>query len=67
MTGVRIIPTEFVSNDESIRGNFVVPVGNGPFPGICKFHGLPGNPDQVSGFATSLAENVMVFRGVPIR
>ncbi|TFF91558.1 hypothetical protein EU546_08440 [Candidatus Thorarchaeota archaeon] len=39
-----------------IYGDFVLPVGSGPFPGICKFHGLPGGADQVSGFATDLAE-----------
>ena len=63
-----MIPTEFISNDEIIRGNFVVPDGTGPFPGICKFHGLPGSPDQISGIATSLAERGFVvltfdFRG----
>ncbi len=56
MVDVEILPTEFVSEGETIRGNFVVPHGEGPFPGICKFHGLPGGPDQVSGLATRLAE-----------
>ena len=56
MTGIRVVPTEFTSDGELIRGHFVLPEGNGPFPGICKFHGLPGGPDQVSGIATNLAE-----------
>ena len=56
MTDVRVLPTEFISEGETIRGNFVVPSGEGPFPGICKFHGLPGGPDQISGPATLLAE-----------
>jgi fermentation-respiration switch protein FrsA (DUF1100 family) len=53
---VEVIPTEFTLEGMTIRGNFVIPSGDGPFPGICKFHGLPGEPDQVSGFATRLAE-----------
>jgi dipeptidyl aminopeptidase/acylaminoacyl peptidase len=53
---VEIFPTEFTSEGTTIRGKFVIPGGDGPFPGICKFHGLPGGPDQVSGFATRLAE-----------
>jgi fermentation-respiration switch protein FrsA (DUF1100 family) len=64
MVEVRVIPTEFQSEGETIRGNFVVPEGDGPFPGICKFHGLPGGPNQVSGVATRLAEAgyaVLVF------
>jgi hypothetical protein len=53
---VEILPTEFASEGTAIRGNLVIPSGEGPFPGICKFHGLPGEPDQVSGLATRLAE-----------
>jgi fermentation-respiration switch protein FrsA (DUF1100 family) len=53
---LKIVPTEFLSEGETIRGNFVVPDGEGPFPGICKFHGLPGSPEQISGPATLLAE-----------
>ena len=56
MAPVKIIPTEFAVANQSIRGNIVAPVGDGPFPGICKFHGLPGGPDQVGGVATRLAE-----------
>ncbi|TFG06241.1 alpha/beta hydrolase [Candidatus Thorarchaeota archaeon] len=56
MATVEVIPTEFVVADEDIRGAFVVPKGEGPFPGICKYHGLPGGPDQVSGIATRLAQ-----------
>ncbi len=68
MVDVEILPTEFMSEGETIRGNFVVPHGEGPFPGICKFHGLPGGPDQISGLATKLAEAGFVvltfdFRG----
>ena len=55
MVDVQIIPTEFTSEGETIKGNFVVPAGKGPFPGICKYHGLPGSPDQVHGIATRLA------------
>ena len=65
---VRIIPTEFTSEGETIRGIFLVPPGEGPFPGICKFHGLPGGPDIVGGLVTRLAEAGFVvltfdFRG----
>jgi len=65
---VEIRPTKFDSEGETIRGNFVIPDGEGPFPSICKFHGLPGHPDQVSGPATRLSEAGFVvltfdFRG----
>ena len=68
MVGLRVIPTEFSVNDEILRGHFVVPPGEGPFPGIVKYHGLPGSPDQVSGAATHLARAGFVvltfdFRG----
>ena len=68
MADIEIFPTEFTSEGETIRGNFVIPSGEGPFPGICKFHGLPGGPDQVDGFAMNLAEAGFVvltfdFRG----
>ncbi|MFX1565011.1 MAG: alpha/beta hydrolase [Promethearchaeota archaeon] len=53
---IRIIPTEFSSEGETVRGNFVIPEGEGAFPGILKFHGLPGSSDQVSGIATRLAK-----------
>ena len=56
MPGGRTIPTEFSSEGELLRGDFVAPEGDGPFPGICKFHGLPGSPNQVSGISTRLAE-----------
>ncbi len=56
MVDVEIVPTEFFSQDETIRGNFVVPKIEGPFPGVCKFHGLPGGPNQVRGVATKLAQ-----------
>ena len=55
MADVKVIPTEFTSEGETLRGHFVVPPGEGPFPGICKFHGLPGGGDQVRGVATRLA------------
>ncbi|MHA1577321.1 MAG: alpha/beta hydrolase [Candidatus Thorarchaeota archaeon] len=57
MNGVRTVPTEFISEGELLRGHFVLPVGIGPFPGICKFHGLPGGSDQVSGIATDFAKS----------
>ena len=53
---VQVLPTEFNSEGEVIQGHWVLPMGAGPFPGICKFHGLPGSSDQVGGFATRLAE-----------
>jgi len=53
---VQVLPTEFKSEGELIQGHWVLPKGEGPFPGICKFHGLPGSPDQVSGFASRFAE-----------
>lgn len=68
MKSIKVISTEFESEGEKIRGNFVLPKGNGPFPGICKFHGLPGSSDQVRGVASNLAEAGFVvltfdFRG----
>ncbi|MFW9843307.1 MAG: alpha/beta hydrolase [Candidatus Thorarchaeota archaeon] len=56
MHQVRTLPTEFSSDGETLRGHFVLPLGEGPFPGIVKFHGIPGSPDQVSGAATLLAQ-----------
>lgn len=56
MADVEVLPTEFKSEGETVRGYFVVPSTKGPFPGICKFHGLPGGPDIVGGLATRLAE-----------
>jgi uncharacterized protein len=64
MTDVKVLATEFASEGETIRGNFVLPTTEGPFPGVCKFHGLPGGPDQVGGIATRLPEAgfaVLVF------
>ena len=68
MPNIRVEPTEFECEGQAIRGNFVIPGGDGPFPGICKFHGLPGGPDQVSGIATDLAKSGFIvltfdFRG----
>ena len=54
MSSVRLVPTEFTSDGEVVRGDFVVPSGGGPFPGVCKFHGLPDG-DQVSGVTSKLA------------
>jgi alpha-beta hydrolase superfamily lysophospholipase len=56
MKDIKIIPTQFESEGEIIRGDFVLPNSKGPFPGICKFHGLPGSSDQIHGFASNLAE-----------
>lgn len=53
----RVFPTEFQSDGELIKGTFVTPADPGPFPGICKFHGLPGSSDQVHGIAWQLALN----------
>jgi dipeptidyl aminopeptidase/acylaminoacyl peptidase len=53
---IRVQPTSFLSEEEQIHGHFVLPHGSGPFPGICKFHGLPGSSDQVSGVASELAK-----------
>jgi DNA-binding Lrp family transcriptional regulator len=33
---IKIIPTQFESMGEVIKGNFVIPKGDGPFLGICK-------------------------------
>jgi pimeloyl-ACP methyl ester carboxylesterase len=52
---VEIMETEFPVSNETLRGHFVKPSGDGPFPGVCKFHGLPGSSDQVYGIAISLA------------
>ncbi len=64
MAGVKVIDVEFTSNGESIHGHLVMPDTVGPFPAICKLHGLPGSPDQVSGIATEFARAgfvVLVF------
>lgn len=53
---IEVQPTSFTSEGETLRGYFVFPRGTGPFPGICKFHGLPGSSDQISGIATRLAK-----------
>ncbi len=68
MPTIQIVPTEFISEGARIKGEYVVPKGRGPFPGVCKFHGLPGSSDQVSGVATKLAKSGFVvltfdFRG----
>lgn len=68
MVGFRVIPTEFTVDGETLRGHFVAPPGAGPFPGIVKFHGLPGSPEQISGAATNLVKAGFVvltfdFRG----
>jgi len=56
MVGIRVIPTEFTVEGETLRGHFVFLPGEGPFPGIVKYHGLPGSPEQISGVATNLAK-----------
>ncbi len=56
MVGIRVIPTEFTVEGETLRGHFVFLPGEGPFPGIVKYHGLPGSPEQISGAATRLAK-----------
>jgi len=53
---IEVQPTSFTSEGETLQGHFVLPHGTGPFPGICKFHGLPGSSDQIGGIATRLAE-----------
>ncbi|MFW9831303.1 MAG: alpha/beta hydrolase [Candidatus Thorarchaeota archaeon] len=53
---VQVHSTSFHSEGEKIQGHFVTPKGAGPFPGICKYHGLPGSSDQVSGVASQLAK-----------
>jgi len=68
VSAIRVVPTEFTSEGEVLRGDFVVPSGDGPFPGVCKFHGLPGSRDQVRGIASRLASAGFVvltfdFRG----
>ncbi len=55
MVSFRVVPTEFISDGELLKGNFLVPEGENSFLGICKFHGLPGSSDQVSGVASRLA------------
>ena len=57
MNQIRVLPTSFLSDNQKIIGDYVLPEGDGPFPGICKFHGLPGGPDQVGGIASELARN----------
>jgi dipeptidyl aminopeptidase/acylaminoacyl peptidase len=68
LVSFRVVPTEFVSDGELLKGNFLFPESERSFPGICKFHGLPGSPDQVGGVASRLADAGFVvltfnFRG----
>lgn len=46
MSPARVVPTEFIAAEETVRGEFHVPSGDGPFPGICEFHGLPGSVNR---------------------
>ncbi|MBD3404833.1 MAG: alpha/beta fold hydrolase [Candidatus Lokiarchaeota archaeon] len=55
MEKINVVTTEFFSQKEMIRGHFVVPEKIKSPVGICKFHGLPGGPDQVGGIASDLA------------
>lgn len=68
MAGVRVVPTEFSTDGERLVGDFLIPEGEGPFPGICKLHGLPGSADQIHGIAWALAQTGFIvltfdFRG----
>ena len=55
MVEFQVIPTEFRSCGELLKGNFLIPTYEGPFLGICKFHGLPGSNNQIKGIASRLA------------
>ena len=57
MGDVRVEPTQFLSEGEIVRGHFLIPDRQGPFPGVCKFHGLPGSSKQAEGIARELAES----------
>ncbi len=48
-------PVTLRSGRNTLRGDVVLPLSEGPFPAVCKLHGLPGSPDQVVGIATELA------------
>ena len=41
MPPFRTVATEFTSGGETLRGDFFVPPGDGPFPAVCELHGLP--------------------------
>lgn len=58
MAEVKIHPTEFVVEGEKLQGAFVTPDSEGLFPGIVKFHGLPGGPNQIAGIAIDVTFHV---------
>lgn len=61
MTPIRIVPTEFASGGETVRGDFFVPSGAGPFLGICEFHGLPDSGKEAAPLLASAGFLVLTF------
>ena len=57
--GVEIHALSFLSprGTERATGRLFVPVGAGPFAGILLMHGLPGNAEQMTGYAVLLAHH----------
>ena len=56
-----MVPTEFDSGGETLSGDFLVPPGPGPFPGICEFHGLPGHEAGIASRLASAGFLVLTF------
>ena len=44
-----------------MRGEFHVPSGDGPFPGICEFHGLPGPGQEAAPYLASAGFLTLTF------
>ena len=62
MSPARVVPTEFTVKRETVRGWFHVPSGEGPFPGICEFHGLPGSEEgEAAPYLASAGFLVLTF------
>ena len=61
MSPARVVPTEFTAGRETLRGEFHVPSGVGPFPGICEFHGLPDSGMEAAPRLVSAGFLVLTF------
>ena len=61
MSPARVVSTEFVAEGETLRGEFHVPSGDGPFPGICEFHGLPDSGKEAVPYLVSAGFLILTF------
>ncbi len=61
MRSFRTIATKFTSGGATLRGDFFVPAGDGPFPAICEFHGLPNAGKEAAPWLASAGFLVLTF------